>query len=95
MTQQEILNMPNLKIAEVKPDMFVHVHAEDNYRITRWHEGDDIKDYSGSVCMFMPIRDEYDDNYRTITVEEHINLEEQARKAVEEEMKNKIENKYN
>lgn len=92
MTQQEILNMPNLKIAEVKPDMFVHVHAEDDYRITSWQEGDDIKNYVGSVCMYMPIRDEYDGNYRTITVEEHEVHEEQARKAVEEEMRIIMEN---
>lgn len=92
MTQQEILNMPNLKIAEVKPDMFVHVHAEDDYRITSWQEGDDIKNYVGSVCMYMPIRDEYPYNYRTITVAEHEAYEEQARKAVEEEMRIRMEN---
>lgn len=71
MTQEQILKMEHLKVAEVKPNMFVHVHAEDGYIITAWGEQEDIKNYSGSVCMYMPIRDSYDDDYRTITVEEH------------------------
>lgn len=71
MTQEQILKMEHLKVAEVKPNMFVHVHAEDGYIITAWGEHEDIKNYSGSVCMYMPIRDSYDDDYRTITVEEH------------------------
>lgn len=83
MTQQEILNLPNLKIAEVKPNMFVHIHANDNYVITTWNEGDPIEDYSGAVCMWMPIRDTYDGVYRTITIEEHEALDAQAREAHE------------
>ena len=57
MTQQEILNLPNLKIAEVKPNMFVHIHTEDGFVITTWNEGDEIEHSSGSPCMWMPIRD--------------------------------------
>jgi hypothetical protein len=81
MTQQEILNLPNLKIAEVKPNMFVHIHAEDGFIITTWKEGDDIMHYSGTPCMWMPIRDEYAGEFRTITVEEHDALDALAREA--------------
>lgn len=88
MTQEQILKMENLEIAEVKPNMFVHVHAKEGYRITSYNpETDDIKNYSGSACMYMPIRDAYDDDYRTITVEEHEAFEEQSRLAHEAEMK--------
>lgn len=87
MTQEQILKMDNLEIAEVKAGMFVHVHAKEGYRITSWGENEDIKDYSGSICMYMPIRDNYDDDYRTITVEEHEALEERAREAHEAEMR--------
>lgn len=76
MTQEQLLNMEHLKIAEVKPGMFVHVHAEDGYIITSWHDTDNIEDYTGSQCMWMPIRDEYDHNYRIITLMEHKDLEE-------------------
>ena len=87
MTQEQILKMDNLEVAEVKAGMFVHVHAKEGYRITSWGEHEDIKDYSGSICMYMPIRDSYDDDYRTITVEEHEALEERAREAHEAEMR--------
>jgi hypothetical protein len=83
MTQQEILNLHNLKIAEVKPNMFVHIHAEDGFIITNWKEGDEIEHYSGSPCMWMPIRDEYAGDFRIITIEEHEALEAQAREAYE------------
>lgn len=86
MTQEQILKMEHLKVAEVKPNMFVHVHAEDGYIITSWGENEDIKDYSGSVCMYMPIRDSYDDDYRTITVAEHEEFERRQREAIEAEM---------
>lgn len=87
MTQEQILKMDNLKVAEVRPNMFVHVHAKDGYVITSWGENEDIKNYSGSICMYMPIRDSYDNDYRTITVEEHKALEIMAREAIEAEMK--------
>lgn len=84
MTRDEILKMDHLKVAEVKPGMFVHIHAEDDYRITSFNpETDDIKNYSGSICMFMPIRDSYDDDYKVITVAEHEEYERQAREANE------------
>lgn len=86
MTQEQILKMDNLEVAEVKAGMFVHVHAKEGYRITSWGEHEDIKNYSGSICMYMPIRDSYDDDYRTITVEEHEALEARAREAYEAEM---------
>ena len=87
MTQDQILKMEHLKVAEVKAGMFVHVHAEDEYRITSFNpETDDIKNYSGSVCMYMPIRDNYDDDYRTITLEEHKEFERQAYEAHKAEM---------
>lgn len=87
MTQEQILKMEHLKVAEVKPNMFVHIHTEDGYIITAWGENEDIKDYSGSVCMYMPIRDSYDDDYRTITVAEHEELERRQREVIEAEMK--------
>ena len=95
MTQQEILNLPHLKIAEVKPNMFVHVHAEDDYRITDWVEGDDIKNYAGYQCMFMPIRDTYDNTYRVITVAEHEIFVQRQREAIEREVEemNKMNNR--
>lgn len=93
MTQEQILKMDNLEVAEVKPGMFVHVHAKEGYRITSWGENEDIKDYSGSICMYMPIRDSYDDDYRTITVEEHEALEARAREAHEAEMKERENNR--
>lgn len=86
MTQDQILNMEHLSIAEVKPGKFVHVHAEEGYRITPWGEHEDIKSYSGSICMYMPIRESYDDDYRTITVEEHEELERKCREAHDAEM---------
>ena len=86
MTQEQLLKMDHLKIAEVKPGMFVHVHAEDGYVITAWGDNEDIKEYSGAVCMWMPIRDSYDDDYRTITVAEHEEFERRQREAIEKEM---------
>ena len=93
MTQEQILKMDNLEVAEVKPGMFVHVHAKEGYIITSYNpETDDIKNYSGSICMYMPIRDSYDDDYRTITVKEHEVFEEQSRIAHEAEMKERENN---
>lgn len=86
MTQEQLLKMEHLKIAEVKPGMFVHIHAEDGYVITPWGEYEDIKEYSGSTCMWMPIRDSYDDDYRTITQAEHEELERRQREVIENEM---------
>ena len=86
MTQEQLLKMEHLKIAEVKPGMFVHIHAEDGYIITPWGEHEDIKEYSGSTCMWMPIRDSYDDDYRTITQAEHEEFERRQREVIENEM---------
>jgi hypothetical protein len=80
MTKQEILNLPHLSIAEVLPDKFVHLHCYEGYILTDYTEGKDIKDYHGSVCVYFPIKDEYD-TYRVITQAEHENylaLQEQA-----------------
>lgn len=85
MTQEQLLKMEHLKTAEVKPGMFVHVHAEDGYIITNWKEDEDIKNYSGSVCMYMPIRDSYDDDYRTIPFTEHEELLNRHLEVVREE----------
>ena len=87
MTQDQILKMDHLMVAEVKPNMFVHIHAEDGYIITAWNENEDIKDYSGSVCLYMPIRDSYDDDYRIITVAEHNELDKRQKVAIEAENK--------
>lgn len=83
MTRDELLNLEHLAIAEVTK--FVHIHTEEGYFMTEWMEGQDIKEYSGSVCYYMPIRDTYAD-YRIITAEEHTELErlqEEAYKAEE------------
>jgi hypothetical protein len=87
MTQEQLLKMEHLSTAEVKPGMFVHIHAEDGYVITPWGEHEDIKEYSGSTCMWMPIRDSYDDDYRTITQAEHEELERRQREVLEREEK--------
>lgn len=88
MTRQELLSLDHLAIAEVTK--FVHIHTEEGWYMTEWKDGDDIKEYSGSVCYYMPIREDYAD-YRVITAEEHNELEKQREIAVEEENK-KAEN---
>ena len=93
MTQEQLLKMDHLKIAEVKPGMFVHIHAEDGFIITAWGEHEDIKEYSGSTCMWMPIRDNYDDDYRTITTAEHEEFERRCIEAHEAEMKEREMNR--
>lgn len=93
MTRQELLNMDHLSIAEVTK--FVHIHTEEGYIMTEWVEDKDIKEYSGSACYYMPIRDEYAD-YRIITVAEHEELMKRMEQAVEEESKRiEEENKLN
>ena len=88
MTREELLSLDHLAIAEVTK--FVHIHTEDGYIMTDWVEGDDIMEYSGSACYYMPIRENYTD-YRIITLAEHTELEKQREEAVE--LKNKeIEN---
>jgi hypothetical protein len=80
MTRQEILNLPHLLISEVLPNKFVHLHCEDGYILTDYIEGKNIKDYYGSICVYFPIKDEYD-VYRVITQAEHENylaLQEQS-----------------
>ena len=83
MTREELLNLEHLAIAEVTK--FVHIHTEEGFYMTDWKDGQDIKEYSGSVCYYMPIRDTYND-YRVITAEQHNELmkqQEEAHKAEE------------
>ena len=84
MTRQELLSLDHLAIAEVTK--FVHIHTEEEWYMTEWTEDKDIKEYSGSVCYYMPIREDYAD-YRVITAAEHEELEKQREIAVEEENK--------
>lgn len=84
MTRQELLSMDHLAIAEVTK--FVHIHTEEGYVMTEWNDSMDIKEYNGSVCYYMPIRDEYAD-YRVITLAEHEELEKQRDLVIEEENK--------
>ena len=72
MKKHELLTLEHLAIAE--ETVFIHLHTEDGYVITNWFDGMDILLYGGSVCYYMPIRDEYEE-YRVITVEEHNELE--------------------
>lgn len=91
MTQKELLNLDHLKIAEVKPGYFTHVHAEDGFYITDWNK-ENIKDYSASVCMYLPIRDEYKDYYiitATENAEYQRQLDEYIKKEQEEMEKNR------
>lgn len=85
MTKQEILSLENLKVAEEIEGKFVHIHAQDGYRLTCHKEGDDIKQYIGSVCVYFPIKEEYPD-YHTITVAEHEKMVDMREKAIELEM---------
>lgn len=83
MTREELLNLEHLAIAEVTK--FVHIHTEEGFYMTDWKDGQDIKEYSGSVCYYMPIRDTYND-YRVITAEQHNELmkqQEETHKAEE------------
>lgn len=81
MTKKELMEMPHLAIAE--ETVFVHIHAEDGYFITKC-EINDIKEYQGSECMYAPIRDEYD-NYKVITEAEHLENERLKIEAIEAE----------
>jgi hypothetical protein len=93
MTKQELLSLDHLSIAEVKK--FVHIHTEEGYFMTSWTDEKDIKEYAGSVCYYMPIRDEYED-YRIITLEEHNELESRRDAAIKEEEERYLaENKRN
>lgn len=84
MTRQELLNLEHLAVAEVTK--FVHIHTEDGWYMTDW-DGGDIKEYSGSVCYYMPIRDTYPD-YRVITAEEHEELMKRQEEAIKLEENN-------
>lgn len=71
MTKQEILNIDNLLIAEEVNGKFIHLHAKDGYYITNYKQGDE--EYYGSVCIYFPIMEEYEDYY-TLTEVEHLKL---------------------
>lgn len=88
MTKQELLSLEHLAIAE--ETVFVHIHTEEGYIITDYKDGDEITKYSGSECMYMPIRKEYPD-YRIITVEEHQELEKKRDEAIKDSVENKVE----
>lgn len=88
MTREQVLSLDHLATAEVTK--FLHIHSEEGWIITSWKEDGDIKEYSGSVCYYMPIRDEYED-YRVITEEDHKELEAQREKALKEEANKKNE----
>lgn len=94
MTQKELLSLEHLKIAEVKEGYFLHVHTEDGYFLTSWKEGDDIKEYSGSICMYAPIVEDYPD-YRVISESEHNNLEKMRDEELVKESKRMREEERN
>lgn len=83
MTKKELLNLEHLKIAEEKKDYFVHVHCEDGWYLTDWNK-EDIKEFHASVCMYLPIRDKYN-NYYLITLEDYNRLMNEQRIALEKE----------
>ena len=84
MTQQEILNLPHLRISQIVEGKFVHIHTEKGYFITTHKEGDNVKDYYGTECIYFPIREEYD-YHRVITIEEHNALSAQQEQAIEQD----------
>ena len=61
MLQKDLLNLEHLRISEVKEGYFLHVHSEDDWMITAWKEGDDIRKYVGFQCLYAPIKEEYPD----------------------------------
>lgn len=83
MTKKELLNLEHLKIAEEKQGYFVHVHCEDGWYLTDWNK-EDIKEFHASVCMYLPIRDKYN-NYYLITLEDYNRLMNEQRIALEKE----------
>ena len=89
MLKEELLKLDNLSIAEEKTGYFVHIHTKDGYILTSWN-GEDIKEYSGSVCAYMPIRDEYPE-YRVIGVDEHLKLQEEQRNVMEKDFQREAE----
>ena len=93
MTQKELLSLEHLKIAEVKEGYFLHVHTEDGYFLTSWKEGDNVKNYSGAICIYAPIMDNYPD-YRIIRSDEHKNLENQKEELEKKEYEDWKRNRY-
>ena len=91
MLKEELLKLDNLSIAEEKPGYFVHIHTNYGYIFTSY-DGEDIKEYSGSVCAYMPIRDKYPE-YRVIGVDEHLILQEEQRIAFEKEFEIDVKDK--
>lgn len=82
MTKAEIMAVEHLSVNEEVQGKFYHVHVAEGYMLTSWNEGDDIKDYQGFECLYMPIADDYVD-FRVITKEEHDALNAQAEAAKE------------
>ena len=92
MLQKDLLSLEHLKISEVKEGYFLHVHSEDDWMITSWNEGDDIRQYVGFQCLYAPIKEEYPD-YRIISKEEH-DRREQERMRVEMEDRKSVTGPY-
>ena len=88
MTKEDIKALNHLAINEEVEGKFYHVHAEDGYMITTYSDGEDIKHYCASECMYMPIKEEYPD-LRIITVQEHNRLSEACEVARQEEIEAK------
>lgn len=85
MTQEELLNLPNLAVAEVK--RFVHIATEEGYVICNYTEDMDILDYYSSNSLYLPIKDEYEELSTITDAQDAIYREEQEeeRKRREEE----------
>lgn len=84
MTKKELLNLEHLKIAEEKQGYFVHVHCEDGWYLTDWNK-EDIKEFHASVCMYLPIRDNYNEYY-IIPLDEYNVLMELQKEALRREL---------
>lgn len=96
MNKENLMKVEHLDINQVEDGLFHHVHVEEGYMLTSWNENDDIKEYQGFECLYMPIADEYVD-FRVISKEEHDSLEaqaEEAREAEREEQEEIINKKH-
>lgn len=78
MIQEQLLNLEHLAKAEKLDDKFIHIHAESGYMITSYDERAKITSYEAYECLYLPIKYGYP-NYRIITKEEHLMMEERKR----------------
>ena len=87
MKKEDLKLIPHITYEEGK---FVHLHVVEGYILTEWTEDQPVIEYYGTECIYAPITEKYPE-YRTITVEQHQELEAARQAAEEEEMKKREE----